>query len=71
MRESFQAKARESSILWEIQGQLLKIFSEEEDFIDMVGLSHSPIYLKICLYDDFLSKYTLLKQSTLAPSYFK
>ena len=60
MRESLKAKARESSILWEIQGQLLKSFNEEEDFIDTVGLSQSHIRLKIRLYDDFLSKYTLL-----------
>ena len=52
------------------QGTLLKRFKEEDEFFDYVGLSRSNIYFKIRLYK-FLSKFPVLKNSTLTSSYFK
>ena len=52
------------------QGELLKRFKEDDEFFDCVGLSRSNICFKIRLFK-FLCKFPVLKNSTLAPSYFK
>ena len=52
------------------QGQILKTFKEEDDFVNCVDLSRSNIYFKIRLHK-FLCKFPVLKNSTLTPSYFK
>ena len=52
------------------QGELFKRFKEEDEFFDCVDLSRSKIYFKIRLFK-FLCKFPVLKNSTLAPSYFK
>ena len=46
---------------------LLKTFEEEDEFLDMVGLSRSHAYFKI-RFHDFLLEFTLLRNSNLAPS---
>ena len=52
------------------QGQILKTFKEEDDFVNCVDLSRSNIYFKIRLHK-FLWKFPVLKKSILAPSYCK
>ena len=52
------------------QGQNLKTFKEQDDFVNCVDLSRSNIYFKIRLHK-FLCKFPVLKNSTLTPSYFK
>ena len=52
------------------QGQILKTFKEEDDFVNCVDLSRSNIYFTIRLHK-FLCKFPVLKNSTLTPSYFK
>ena len=46
---------------------LLKKFKEEDEYLDMVGLSRSHAYSKI-RFHDFLLDFTLLRNSNLAPS---
>ena len=52
------------------KGELLKIFEEEDEFFNNVGLNRSNIYFKMRLFK-FLCKFPVLKNSTLTPSYFK
>ena len=52
------------------QGELLKRFKEEDEFFSNVGLGRSNIYFKMRLFK-FLCKFPVLKNSALAPSYFK
>ena len=54
----------------EKQGKLLKRFKEEDEFFDCIGLSRSNIYFKMRLFK-FLCRFSVLKNSTLTPSYFK
>ena len=51
-------------------GEILKKIKEEDDFFNCVGLSRSNIYFKVRL-QKFLCKFSVLKNSTLTPSYFK
>ena len=52
------------------QGKIIKRFKDEGEFFDHVGLSQSINNFKISLYKS-LSKFPLLKNSTLTSSYFK
>ena len=52
------------------QGELLKIFKEEDEFFNSVRLCKSNIYLKMRLFK-FLCKFLVLKNSTLTPVYLR
>ena len=52
------------------QGEFLKIFKEENEFFDCVGLSWSNICFKMRLFKS-VCKFPVLKNSTLTPNYFK
>ena len=51
-------------------GQDPEKLKEEDDFFNCVGLSRFNIYFKVRL-QKFLCKFSVLKNSTLTPSYFK
>ena len=70
MRYKDILKIKKRNISLAQQGPILKCLKESEGFMKTVGFSRFNIYLKISLHK-FLSKYPLLKRSTLASNYFK
>ena len=51
-------------------GEILKKIKEEDDFFNCVSISRFNIYFKVRL-QKFLCTFSVLKNSTLTPSYFK